>query len=141
MKNTFCINKEEVNEVMSRFGYTNGRVTTTGDRFQVGYWDYPTQNKRGERLVVEVNCSYNEETPHSLPVIWYKNGFTDRLILNYFSVNSYVYDKDGNCFGKYDFTKTSEDVRRRVIDFDWILEANVENLEKMISEMTRRFNG
>lgn len=131
--------KEEVIDVMERYGFINGRVTTTGETFQIGYWDYPAQNKHGERLVIEVNCCYNDETPHSLPVLWYKNGWTDKLILNFWSVNSYVYDKEGNCFGKYDFTKTSEDGRRRVIDFDWLLDATIENLEKMVAEMLRRF--
>lgn len=132
--------KEEVINVMSKFGFVNGRVTTTGETYQIGYWDYPKKNKKDERLVLEVNCCYNDKSPHSLPVLWYKNGWTDRLILDYWSVRPYVYDKDGNCFGKYDFVKPSEDGKRHVIDFDWIFEATTENLEKLVKEMLRRFN-
>lgn len=132
--------KEEVTKVMSDYGFVNGRVTTTGETFQIGYWEYPELNGKGERLVLEVNACYNVESPHSLPVLWFKNGWTDRLILDYWSVRPFVYDKDGNCYSGYDFTKTSEDGQRRVIDFDWILEVTAENLEKMVKEILRRFN-
>ena len=132
--------KEEVIDVMSKYGFINGRVTTTGETFQIGYWDYPTLNKKEERLVLEVNCCYNEKSPNCLPVLWYKNGWTDRLILNYWSVRPYVYEKNGDCYGRYDFVKPSEDGKRRVIDFDWLLEATTENLEKLVVEMLRRFN-
>lgn len=132
--------KEEVIEVMSKYGFINERVTTTGETFQIGYWDYPTLNKKGERLVLEVDCCYNEESPHCLPVLWYKNGWTERLILNYWNVRPYVYDKDGGSYGRYDFTKPSDDGLRRVIDFDWLFEATTENLEKLVKEMLRRFN-
>lgn len=132
--------KEEVIDVMSKFGFVNERITTTGETFQIGYWDYPKLNKKGESLTVEVNSCYNEKSPRCLPVLWHKNGWTDRLILNYWSVRSYVHDQDGNCYGRYDFIKLSDDGKRRVIDFDWILENTTENLEKMIAEMLRRFN-
>lgn len=125
---------------MLQFGFINERVTTTGDMFQIGYFEYPKENKKGEKIVVEVNCCYNENTPHSLPVIWFKNGWTKKLILNYIDVRSYVYDKDGNCSGMYDFVKLSEDGKRRVIDFDWVLEQTTDNLEKMVREMLRKFN-
>ena len=46
----------------------------------------------------------------------------------------------GSCYGRYGFTKTSEDGLRPVIDFDWIFEATAENLEKLVKEMLRRFN-
>lgn len=132
--------KDEVISVMSKFGFCNERITTTGETFQVGFWDYPTLNKKGERLVLEVCCCYNENSPHSLPVLWYKNGWTDRLILNYLNVRPYIYDKDGNCYGRYDFVKLSADGKRQVIDFDWLFEATTENLEKLIKEILRRFS-
>ena len=132
--------KEEVISVMSKYGFVNGRVTTTGETFQIGYWEYPKRNKEDERLVIEVCSCYNEKSPNCLPVLWYKNGWTKELILNYWSVRHYVYDKDGNCYGKYDFTKTSDDGLRQVIDFDWIFENTIENLEKLINESLRRFN-
>ena len=132
--------KEEVISVMSKYGFVNGRVTTTGETFQIGYWEYPKRNKEDERLVIEVCSCYNEKSPNSLPVLWYKNGWTKELILNYWSVRHYVYDKDGNCYGKYDFTKPSDDGLRLVIDFDWLFENTIENLEKLINESLRRFN-
>ena len=132
--------KEEVIGVMSKFGFVNERVTTTGETYQVGYWDYPSKNKKGESLTLEVMACYNEKSPHCLPVIWHKNGWTDRLILNYWSIHTYVHDAEGSCWKKYDLTKLSEDGKRRVIDFDWLLENTIENLEKMVAEILRRFN-
>lgn len=132
--------KEEVIDVMSKFGFVNESITTTGETFQIGYWKYPSKNKKGESLTLEVNACYNEKSPRCLPVLWYKNGYTDRLILNYWSVRPYVRDKDGNSWGRYDFTKLSYDGKRRVIDFDWLLESTIENLEKLVAEILRRFN-
>lgn len=134
------MDKADVIAVMEKFGFINGRVTTTGEStFQVGYWDYPKKNKEGERMVVEVNLCYNDNGKHSLPVLWYKHGYTDRLILNYWSVRTYIYDKEDRCYGRYDFVKKSEDGKRYVIDFDWHFEATVENLEKLLTELLRRF--
>jgi hypothetical protein len=132
--------KEEVCSVMSKFGFTNERVTTTGETFQIGYWEYPQTNRGGERLALSVSCCYNTKSPHCLPVLWYKAGYTDRVILDYFCVDTAVYDKDGFCYRKYDFSKLSEDGKRRVVDFDWVLELSKENLEKLIREVLRRFN-
>lgn len=132
--------REEVERVMEKFGFINGRVTTTGETYQIGYWVYPKRNKKDERLGIEVNSCYNTENPHSLPVLWHKNGWTKELILNYWHIRHYVYDKDGNCYGKYDYVKNSEDGKRYVIDFDWVMENTIENLEKLIAESLRRFN-
>ena len=38
--------KKEVINVMSKFDFTNERITTTGDTFQVGFWDYAKKNKK-----------------------------------------------------------------------------------------------
>lgn len=130
----------EVIKVMEKHGFKNGRVTTTGETFQIGYWEYSKRNKLNERLVVEVNCCYNEKGKHTLPVLWFKNGWTDHLILNYIDVRPYVYNENGDCYDKYSFTKTSEDGKRRVIDFDWVLDANETNLAKLITELLKRFN-
>ena len=132
--------KEEVEKVMEKFGFINGRVTTTGETFQIGYWEYPKRNKKDERLVIEVNSCYNAESPHCLPVLWHKAGYTKELILNYWSIRHFVYDKDENCYGAYDYVKPSEDGKRRVVDFDWHFENTIENLEKLITESLRRFN-
>ena len=132
--------KEDVMDVMSKYGFVAENIVTNGEKFQIGYWSYPTLNKKEERLVVDVNCCYNEKSPHCLPVLWYKIGWTDRLILNYWSIGTYVYDKNGECYRRYDFSKPSMDGKRREIDFDWIFEATTENLEKLIIELLRRFN-
>jgi hypothetical protein len=132
--------EKNVISVVEKFGFVNGRTTTTGETFQVGYWDFPYENKLGERLVIEVNCCYNVKSQHALPVLWYKNGWTDHLILNYIDVRPYVYNEDGECYDRYSFTKTSEDGKRRVIDFDWVLDANEANLAKLLTELLKRFN-
>lgn len=132
--------KKEVINVMSKFDFTNERITTTGDTFQIGYWDYAKKNKKGERLTISINCCYNEKSEHCLPMLWYRAGYTDRLILNYLSLDTYVYLPNGECCRRYDFTKESEDGKRLTIDFDWVLEQSEENLEKMVKEILRRFN-
>lgn len=134
--------KKEVISIMSRLGFADGRVTSTGETFQIGYWEYPKKNGKGERLVLEVLACYNAENRKSkncLPVIWHKKKFTKTLILDFWSVRSYVYGEDG-CTGKLDFVKLDDGGKRYVIDFDWVLPCDGESLEKMVREMLRRFN-
>ena len=87
-------------------------------------YEFIEKNKKGESLVVEISEIYPDNTSKSsLPNLWLKHGFTNKLYNNYLSVNCYCYDENGNCYGKYNPTvKLSDDGKRMVINFDYLLE-------------------
>lgn len=99
-------------------------------------------NSKGETLIVEISECYNDcKSKHSLPVIWYNKGYTKELIPNWWSVETYVTDKEGRCYGAYNPThKPSEDKKRFVINFDWHLSATEDNFRKLLTEILRLFN-
>ncbi len=101
------------------------------------FYDYKQKNAKGERLTVEL--AYCDGV--SLPKRWHKAGCTKELITEWWGVDTYVYDKQGNCFKAYDPTiKKSEDGKRYEIDFDWHLKATASNFKKILEEIVKQFN-
>lgn len=67
-----------------------------------------------------------------------KNGFINRILENWWNIQVYVTDSDGRCRGAYNPTsKLSEDGKRMVINFAWMLEATEENAKKLFDEVER----
>lgn len=98
------------------------------------------ENDKKERLVISICECTNPGGQNSLPALWYKHGRTNKILETYLSVDAYVYDSENQCWGCYNpQIKRSEDGRRSVIDFDWMLENTEENKQKLISECIRRF--
>ena len=63
------------------------------------------------------------------------------MLETYWSVEVYVTDTEGTCWGRYNpQTKLSEDKKRLVINFDWMFEATEENKEKILNEVYRLFS-
>ena len=98
-------------------------------------------NRKGEKIAVEFTKGTNDGSKHSLPVMWYKNGFIDRVLPTYWNVDVYATEDGGNgiCHNKYDPTgKPSEDGKRQVINFDFMLEATDANKELLLNEIVKR---
>lgn len=102
---------------------------------------WATKNDKEDKLCVEVcYCADACKSKNSLPVLWQKNGRTKELLTDYWSFDTFVTDKDDMCWRDYDpQTKLSEDKKRLVIDFDWMMRATDENFEKIMKEVLRRF--
>lgn len=98
-------------------------------------YTFTEPNAKGEKIVAElVKCS------NSNPATWKKRGFIDKALETYWSIEVYVTDTEGNCWGRYNPQhKLSEDGKRMVINFDWIFEATEENKEKLIDETLKIF--
>lgn len=109
------------------------KITDTRYRYT-----YKNKNKSGESLMVEfslINCDGEE-----LPKLWKKHKYTDKLYKSYISVSSYVTDADGIEKEKYNPTiKLSDDKKRYVINFDWLLEISEENKQKLLNEIYNNF--
>lgn len=108
-----------------------------------GRWFYECeeQTPKGERLVVELCVNENPGgDKSSIPALWHKHGYTPTELSDWWSVQTYVYDAEGNCYGRYNPTIKREEARS-VIDFDWMLPATEANREKILREIERRAFG
>jgi len=103
------------------------------------FYTFTDLNAKGEKVMIEfVKCVPDLTNKNSLPYLWQKAGYTDKLLETYWSIEVYVYDTEGNCWGRYNpQVKLSEDRKRHVINFDWLLEATEENKQKLIDEVYR----
>lgn len=92
------------------------------------------RNFKGERIDVEFVKVENNHNEHLIN-LWYKKGFIKEKLKNYWHVTVYVYDKEGNCYGKYNPQILSHETK---INFDWILKATEENKKRILHEIIKR---
>lgn len=65
-------------------------------------WVYVTEsNPKGETLTIELVECTNPGGKNSLPYLWNKEGYTDKILNTYLSIQTYCTDSEGNCCGKY----------------------------------------
>lgn len=105
------------------------------------FYTFTEKNHKKEKLVVEITEMDADNTyKNSLPNLWKKHGYTNKLYNSYLCVSCYCYNEEGYCFERYNPTiELSEDKKRNVINFDWLLEVSEENKEKLLKEIYRRF--
>lgn len=98
------------------------------------------KNRKDESLMIELSECTNPGGKNSLPYLWYKAGYTDKILDTYLCVHTYCTDSEGGCSGKYNpQEKRSDDGKRNVINFDWLFENTEENKQKLINEVIRLF--
>lgn len=108
-------------------------------------YEFNGRTPQGERVIVEVSECYPFSAKgwgkNGLPTLWHKAGYTKTVLPNYLSINVYVYDLDGQCWGMYN-PQTCEtwDGKRHVINFDWMLTVSQENRDRLLAEVVRRAN-
>ena len=97
------------------------------------------KNNKGETLRIFLTKCENSGGKHALPILWFANGYTDRVLETYWHLETFVRDDKG-CWGIYNPQhKIHPSGGRYVINFDWMFEATEENKEKLIKEVYRRF--
>ena len=97
-------------------------------------------NKKSEMLMIELVECKNPGGKNALPFLWYKSGYTNKILDTYLCIHTHCRDSEGNCCSKYNpQTKTSDDGNRNVINFDWMFENTEENKQKLINEAIRLF--
>lgn len=110
------------------------------------FYEFTEANAKGETLIIELSFCEDPDFKNSLPKFWYKNGFTDTVLKTYWVIQTYVTDKKGFCYGRYNPTHKIEQrgvdeegkpILKRVINFDWMFEATEENKQKLIDEVYR----
>lgn len=105
------------------------------------FYKFTDTNEKGEELIIELKKCEDNSYKDSLPKLWKKNGYIDRVLKNYWSIQTYVTDTEENCCGKYNpQEKLSDDRQTRIINFNWMSEATEENKGKLINEVYRLFS-
>lgn len=98
------------------------------------------KNGKDESLMIELLECTNPGGKNSLPYLWYKAGYTDKILDTYLSVDTSCTDSEGNCYHRYNpQTKRSDNGKRNVINFDWMFESTEENKQKLINECISLF--
>ena len=98
------------------------------------------KNAKQETMKIEIVHCENPGGNNSLPYLWHKEGWTDKVMETYLGCHTYVTDSEGFCFGIYNPTvKLSDDGKRSVINFDWLLEDTEENRKKIIEACIELF--
>lgn len=102
-------------------------------------YTFSEKNEKGELIQVELSkCKPDNKSDSSLPRLWAKNGFIDRVLESYWYVDTYVTEENGNCYRRYNPTVIKGTTK---LDFDWVIEATEENLIKLLEEVERRAFG
>jgi len=83
----------------------------------------------GELIVDVTKCEPDNTSRHSLPRLWQKGGYIERLLENYWNVETFAYDDKGGCWGKFNPQIIPG---KNKINFDWMLEATEENKRKLL---------
>ena len=104
------------------------------------------KNNLKEKMIIELTKCHASKNKNgnidkkSLPYLWYKNGYINRILMDYIGVNTYVYDSEGNCYMKYNVqVKNDNKSRRNVINFNYMLENKKENEKKLIELCYNKF--
>ena len=108
--------------------YTIEKMTKTRE-----FYCFNDRNSKGERIEIEFTKIENDHKEHLIN-LWYKKGFIKEKLENYWHVEVYVYDKEGNCYGKYN-PQISSGTK---INFDWIIKATKQNKERILNEIIKR---
>ena len=75
------------------------------------------KNAKQETMVIEIVHCENPGGNNSLPYLWHKEGWTDKVMETYIGCNTYVHDSENGCYGGYNVTEKF-DGKRNVINFD-----------------------
>lgn len=98
------------------------------------FYYFNDRNSKDERIEIEFTKIENDHKEHLINM-WYKNGFIKEKLKSYWHVAVYVYDKEGNCYGKYNPQILPHGTK---INFDLILEATEENKKRILHEIIKR---
>lgn len=107
-----------------------------------------TKEINGNRIVYHVGdnfridvtrTDYNLSDKHSLMNLWKKHGFIKERLTSSVSVSTYYTEPDGTCRAWYNATIKISD-NRRVVDFDYLMEYNDENINYIVSKCIEMYN-
>jgi len=117
---------------------TIAKMLETATPEQIGttrtQYNFNKPTKLGGKLSIDVTLCEPNKSKSSLPNLWKKHGYMDRVLENYYVVEVFAYDDQGQCFHRFN-PQLMPDHRR--INFDWMAEATPDNLGKLLLEILR----
>lgn len=97
------------------------------------------KNDKGELIQVELTkCEPDNSKKESIPNLWKKYGYMERVIDSYWDISVCATDENEYCRIKYNPQCKNDSLK---IDFDWMIEATEENKIKILEEVERRAFG
>lgn len=135
--NDVCMIKESpeilANDLCEKIG-----MSCNYDKFGNNYWfTFKDKNAKDEYIKVCLSVSENPGGKNSLPEIWHKKGYTEKVMQTWWSVETYVTDSKGNCRADYN-PCTKWDGKRNIINFDYMLDATPGNAYLIFEEIRKR---
>jgi len=96
----------------------------------------------GDNFIVEITlCEHDRKCKNDLANQWVKFGYIDRFLLTHIGVRTYYTDNKGNCSGAYNIQERHIPAPNGgaypKIDFDYMLEATPENVDRLVAECIR----
>lgn len=127
---------EKVNLIAKELGF---RVNRSYEHISYYYLEDDNANAitniNGESLIVQVSYCYGSNAK-----LWYKKGYTSKILPNWWVVRCFVTNNEGVCYEAYNpCVKPSVDNKRLVNNYDWILEATEDNFRELLIEILKRF--
>lgn len=96
---------------------------------------YVAPNENDLEFLIELTFCFPDNSKNNLPNLWFKYGLIDRVLENYFGIDTYLTTEKG-CFGGVNPTEINLG-NRSVVNFENTLEITENNVKKII-EMTIR---
>lgn len=98
-------------------------------------YTFQTPCKLGGILIVDLTDCYNVDGKSSLPQLWKKSGYINRVLKSWISVDIWAFDADGKCFGLYNPQILPGSCK---LNFDWMFEVSEQNRQKILDEICAR---
>ena len=99
---------------------------------------FKEKNHLNETLIIQINEVYPPKCKNSLPVLWKKYGYTDKILDNYYILDVCAFDENGYEYHKYNPQIAKSDGNRS-INFDYMLEVSEANMYKLIDNVYALF--
>ena len=97
------------------------------------------KNNLNEYLILHINEVYPPKCENSLPVLWKKYGYTDKILDNYYILDVCAFDENGYEYHKYNPQIAKKSDGNRSINFDYMLEVSEANMYKLIDNVYNLF--
>ena len=98
------------------------------------------KNNLNESLILQINEVYPLKTENSLPNLWKKLGYTDKILDSYLILDVCAFDENGYEYHKYNPQIAKNEDGNREINFDYMLEVSEANMYKLIECVYNLFN-
>ena len=116
---------------------SNNKYTFEHKTGSTSWYHVNEPNKKGETMQFSISECEDPKFKNSLPKLWKKHGYMDRVLKTYLSIHTYVTDTNGDCWGRYN--PQLKQRNNHEINFEWMFENTEENKQKLINEVIRRF--